>query len=247
MVHPDAFIAPRYLGLDDGRKLLFPQTLIKADLEARNIELLAKKNLGNDISPIDFSNPRIICLAQEYSIDDKCLALALGAELWKYRVYKNNILMIIREEEPEQLIKSSHGKPTIVKIKRQPRPPKTIEQHLKGASDELKQLFNVLDTKIIDISSEVEKYTTRTEIIYKTSLNFAYLAIQNKKNGIRCFLRTGHDKIKDPKKLTTRIPKTHRYGNITRIVFISPKDIHDGKYDMEDILDLLEQSYKSTQ
>ena len=43
VVHPDALIAPRYLGLDDGSKLLFPQTLIKADLEARNIELLAKK------------------------------------------------------------------------------------------------------------------------------------------------------------------------------------------------------------
>jgi len=43
VVHPDAFIGPRYLGLDGGRKLLFPQTLIKADLESRNIELLAKK------------------------------------------------------------------------------------------------------------------------------------------------------------------------------------------------------------
>jgi len=41
--HPDALMAPRYLGLNDGSKLLFPQTLIKADLEARNIELLAKK------------------------------------------------------------------------------------------------------------------------------------------------------------------------------------------------------------
>jgi len=43
VVHPDALMAPRYLGLNDGSKLLFPQTLIKADLEARNIELLAKK------------------------------------------------------------------------------------------------------------------------------------------------------------------------------------------------------------
>jgi len=43
VVHPDALMAPRYLGLNDGSKLLFPQTLIKADLEARNIDLLAKK------------------------------------------------------------------------------------------------------------------------------------------------------------------------------------------------------------
>ena len=43
VVHPDAFLAPRYFGLDDGRKLLFPHTLVKADLEARNIELLTEK------------------------------------------------------------------------------------------------------------------------------------------------------------------------------------------------------------
>lgn len=212
-----------------------------------SFELLAKKNLGNDIHHIDFSNPRIICLAQEYSIDDKCLALTLSAELWKYRVYKNNMLMIIREEEPEQLIKGSKGKTTIEKIKRQPQPPKTIEQHLQGASNELKQLFITLDAGIMDISSEVEKYTTWSEILYKTSLNFACLAIQNRKNGIKCLLRTERDKINDPKKLTKRIPKTHGYGNITREVFVSPKDVGSNKYDIEDVLDLLEQSYKSTQ
>lgn len=212
-----------------------------------SFELLAKKNLGNDIGPVDFSNPRIICLAQEYSIDDKCLALTLGAELWKYRIYKNNVLMIIREEEPEQLIKGSRGKTTIEKIKKQPQPPKTIEQHLRGASDELKQLFITLDAKIMEISSEVERYTTRSEINYKTSLTFAYLAIQNRKNGIRCLLRTEHDKVNDPKKLTKRIPKTHGYGNITREVFVNPKDVGSNKYDIEDVLDLLEQSYRSTQ
>jgi len=212
-----------------------------------SFELLVKNNLGNDIGPVDFSNPRIICLAQEYSIDDKCLALTLGAELWKYRVYNNNMLMIMREEEPEQLIKGSRGKTTIEKIKRQPQPSKTIEQHLRGASDELKQLFYALDAKIMDISSEIERYTKQTEIVYKTSQNFVYVAIQNRKNCLRCLLLTERDKLDDHKNLTSKVPKTHGYGNITRIVFVSPKDINDGKYDIEDVLDLLEQSYKSTQ
>jgi predicted transport protein len=212
-----------------------------------SFELLAKKNLGNDVGHIDFSNPRIICLAQEYNIDDKCLALTLDAELWKYRVYKNNVMMIIREEEPEQLINRPKGKQTIEKIKGQPRPPKTIEQHLQVASDELKQLFNNLDAKIMGISSEVERYTTKAEIIYKTSLNFTYLAIQNKKDCIRFLLRTEHDKINDPKKLTIKIPKTHGYGNITREVFVSPKDMKSNKYVIEDILNLIEQSYRATQ
>lgn len=211
-----------------------------------SFELLATKNLG-DIGEIDFNNPRIMCLAQEYDIDDKCLALSLGAELWKYRYYENGMLMIMREEEPEQLIKGSKGKPTIKKIERQPRPAKTIEEHLKGASAELKKLFHLIDEKIMGISSEVERYTTKTEIAYKTSLNFAYLAIQNKKNTIRCLLRTENDKINDPKKITEKIPKTHGYGNITRTIFISPPKIDAKKYTLEDVIAIIEQSYNATQ
>ena len=211
-----------------------------------SFELLAKNNLGIDIGSVDFSNPRVICLAQEYSIDDKCLALSLEAELWKYRVYKN-MLMLIREEEPDQLIKTTRGKQTIIKVKRQPQKPKTVEQHLHGSSNELKQLFNYLDGVILEISSEVERYTTKAEIIYKTSLNFAYAAIQNNKNRIRFLLRTENDRMNDPKKLTRKIPKTHGYGKITRQVFVSPQQIENNKYRNDDILNLIEQSYRATQ
>lgn len=40
VLHPDAFLAPRYFGLDDGRKLLFPQTLVRDELEFRNVEII---------------------------------------------------------------------------------------------------------------------------------------------------------------------------------------------------------------
>ena len=43
VVHPDAFVSPRYFGLDDGRKLQFPATLVKADLQDRNVELVVSK------------------------------------------------------------------------------------------------------------------------------------------------------------------------------------------------------------
>ena len=211
-----------------------------------SFELLVTKNLGN-IGEIDFNNPRMMCLAQEYNIDDKCLALSLGAELWKYRYYENGMLMVIREEEPEQLIKGSKGKPIIKKIERQSRPSKTIEEHLKGASAELKKLFYLIDEKITGITSEVERYTTKADIIYKTSLNFVYIAIQNKKNTIRFLLRTENDKINDPKKITEKIPKTHGYGNITRILYISPQKINANKYTVEDVIDIIEQSYNATQ
>lgn len=44
VVHPQAFHAPRYFGLPDGKRLLFPKTLEQKDLETRKIELLAKES-----------------------------------------------------------------------------------------------------------------------------------------------------------------------------------------------------------
>lgn len=212
-----------------------------------SFELIARKNLKNLNGEIDFANPRILCFAQEYSIDDKCLALSLGAELWKYRYYENETLVINREEEPEQLIKTKSKGFTIEKIERQPRTAKSVDQHLQGASEELKDLFSRLDTQIREISSEVERYTTNAEIIYTTSRNFVYMAVQTKNNCLRLLLRTVNDNMVDKMNLTKPIPKTHGYGNITRQVHISATDEKDGKFSIDDIMELINQSYDSTQ
>lgn len=212
-----------------------------------SFELLARKNIKNLSGEIDFANPRILCFAQEYSIDDKCLALSLGAELWKYRYYENETLVITREEEPEQLITTKSKGFTIEKISREPRVAKTVDQHLQGASSELIDLFNRIDLEIKNISSEVERYTTNAEIIYKTSRNFVYLSVQTKNNCLRLLLKTTDDSLIDEKNLTKKIPKTHGYGNITRQLHLSPKDEQSNKFSIEDIINLISQSYDSTQ
>ena len=43
IVHPGAFQHPRYLCLDNGRKLLLPRTLVRAELEAQKVEILETK------------------------------------------------------------------------------------------------------------------------------------------------------------------------------------------------------------
>jgi predicted transport protein len=216
-----------------------------------SFELLVHKNLGT-IGDIDFSNIRIICFAQEYNMDDKCLAPVLSAELWKYTYYENDTLVIVREEEPDQLIKNSKPKTYTVsknqvesKTKKEIRKPKSIDEHLEGASKELISLYEKLDYKVAEISSEIERYTTYNEILYKTSVNFIALSIQKKNNRLRFLLRTKDNQINDPKKLTEIIPKNYGWGNMNRILYVDPKEFGK-KYNMADILDLIIQSYKMT-
>lgn len=93
-----------------------------------SFELLVRKNIAGFRGRIDFSNPRIICFAQEFSIDDKSLALSLSAELWKYRYYENQTMIITREEESEQLIRNKEtGTASIRKIAKEPRKARSAE------------------------------------------------------------------------------------------------------------------------
>jgi predicted transport protein len=212
-----------------------------------SFELLVRKNIANFKGEIDFSNPRIICFAQEFSMDDKCLALSLNAELWKYRYYENEIMTIIREEEPEQLIRNKPtGKTKIEKIEKEPKKAKSIDEHLSGASPELKALFSDINERILQISDEIERYTTNAEIIYKTSLNFAYVAVQKKNNVLRVLLRSENGRIRDLLHYTEAIPKTHNYGKITHQIHISPKNAQEEKY-LDDIMDIIFQAYTATQ
>jgi 7,8-dihydropterin-6-yl-methyl-4-(beta-D-ribofuranosyl)aminobenzene 5'-phosphate synthase len=43
VVHPDAFLYPRFLVLKDGQRQQFPRTLVRSELEARSIELIESK------------------------------------------------------------------------------------------------------------------------------------------------------------------------------------------------------------
>lgn len=212
-----------------------------------SFELLVRKNIENLSGKIDFANPRIICFAQNYDINDKCLALSLGAELWKYIYYENNTLVISKEEEPEQLIKGKGAsKFTIEKVKKEPKPTKTIDDHLKGASKELIICFEQVNDMILDISSEIDYYTSSWEILYRTSVNFVAIAVQKKNNKLRLLIRTTKDQIDDPKNLTEKIPLNFGWGNLTRMLYIDPKEISKS-YTMDDIMNIVIQAYNSTQ
>jgi 7,8-dihydropterin-6-yl-methyl-4-(beta-D-ribofuranosyl)aminobenzene 5'-phosphate synthase len=43
VVHPDAFLSPRYFGLDDGRKLLLPHTLLRKKLKEQKVDLIESR------------------------------------------------------------------------------------------------------------------------------------------------------------------------------------------------------------
>ena len=121
---------------------------------------------------------------------------------------------------------------------------RTEKQLLENASNELVDLYTRLDNGIRAISHEIKKHTSIREIIYSTTLNIVYLIVQTRKNRLKLYIRTTDDYLIDNKKITSHTIGHH--GNITRLLIISPLEEKIGKFSIDDVIFLIDQSYKST-
>ena len=120
---------------------------------------------------------------------------------------------------------------------------KTVEEHLKDSSKEIKELFDELNEKILALSSEIERYTTWNNILFSTTVIFIELKIQ--KNNLRLLLRSKNNEINDPKNLTEIVPKSHGRMELTHIVYVDPKEINI-KVSIDDIKNFILQSINAT-
>jgi predicted transport protein len=117
--------------------------------------------------------------------------------------------------------------------------PKTVGQHLELSSVEIKNLYEEINERILNLGTEIQQYTTWQNILYKTSVIIVELNVQ--KNRLRLLLRTENGEIDDPKHLTQVVPETHGWRKLTHIVYVSPGQ------NMDDVMQLVIQSFKSTQ
>ena len=156
-------------------------------------------------------------------------------------------MTIIREEEPEQLIRNSvTGKTSIQKIKKSEKKAISVEEHLAGVSKELVALFSEVNERILKISDEIERDTRNIHEINQKPHRMEYVSIQKRKNALRFLLRSQLGEIKDPLNLTKGIPITHGYGKITHQMHISASKVNDEEY-IDGVMDIVFQAYSATQ
>jgi predicted transport protein len=207
----------------------------KADFE----KLCRDKNVKSNI---DWNSPRVICVAESYNTFDLDTAeiLPIKIELFKYRTYEESILYV--EAESQKTVRISTRKifykgkkeKKIVKLQKD----YTIENHLKKASKETKDLFFNLKEMITSLDESIIEEAKAKYIAYKLTTNFVDLVIQ--KNAIKAFLNVPSGKLKDPNKMARDLTKPKpigHWGNGDYEVIISSKE------DTNNLFDLIKQSY----
>ncbi|MBU4189669.1 MAG: transporter [Candidatus Thermoplasmatota archaeon] len=205
----------------------------KADFEI----LCRNKNIKTNI---DWTSPRVICVAESYNKFDLDTAeiLPIKIELLKYRIYEDNVLYV--EAESQRAVKISttkifeKGKKEIVKLQKE----HSIESHLKIASKETKELFLRLKEMITGLDESITEEAKAKYIAYKLTTNFVDLVIQ--KNSIKAFLNVPSGKLNDPYKMARDLTKPKpigHWGNGDYEVIVSNQD------GLIKLFELIKQSY----
>lgn len=183
----------------------------KADFE----KLCNDKNIKISI---DWDSPRVICVAESYNkFDlDTVNILPINVELWRYRIYDENILFL----EPENFQKVRISTNGIIKKGKQGKEKiivqkdYTLEHHLEKISKETKSLFFNLKEKIMSFDEEVKEDPKKLYVAYKIrGTNFADIIFY--KNELRITINVKSGKLSDLKSLAVDFtkPKKGHWGN----------------------------------
>lgn len=208
----------------------------KADFE----KICSDKNIA---VPIDWDSPRVICVAESYNkFDlDTVNILPINVELWRYRIYGDDILFL----EPENFQKIRISTNGIIKKAKQEKE-KTIVQknyslelHLEKASKETKSIFFILKEKMVSLlDEEIKEDPKKLYVAYKIrGVNFADVIFY--RNELRITLNVKSGKLKDSKKITTDFtkPKKGHWGNGDYEIKIGNEN------DIDYAMSLIKQSY----
>lgn len=198
-----------------------------------DFEILVQKKLGQSVK-INWDAPRLILIAQSYNEYDKYAVnrISENIELKKYILYDSDVLFVENVVLPNRKATAKKSKKTNVTYKEY-----VVEDHLKGKSEKVKELFKDLRERILQIDEKIKEKALKFYVAYQLDRNFTEVVIQA--NGLWVHLDLSKDEANDPEnKLVDVSDKGHWATGNLKIRIDKPEDLD---YAMK----LINQSYES--
>ncbi len=198
-----------------------------------DFEILVQQKLGRDFK-VTWDAPRLILIAQSYNEYDKYAVnrISENIELKKYVLYENDVLYVENVVLPTRKTSSKKTKKTSVTYKEY-----SVEDHLAGKSDTVKELFKELQERILKIDEKIKEKALKFYVAYQLERNFTEIVIQA--SGLWVHLDITKSEVNDPKNKTIDISDKGHWA--TGDLKIRVNDIEDIWY----VMDLITQSYES--
>ena len=174
---------------------------------------LVLEKFGKEVADeIDWYQPRLICIAQDFSRYDEFAIKQLPAniDLIRYRIYENDHLLfeLVNSSNDEEAKVIAHNTPK--KEHNADKKVKTVIEKLDGASSEVKALYKELDDYLLSLGDDVQKKILMHYIAYRRLKNFA--SVQFYSNKIIIYVNVDADDIALEKGFTRDVRDIGHYG-----------------------------------
>jgi predicted transport protein len=204
--------------------------------------LVTQNKLGGNVE-IDWSNPRLMLVAENFSDYDKYAVNRIGANisLWVYRLYGKDMLFLDQIFAASGMQKKKGPeKEKTVEADDEDVPVFTVEGHLIGKSQETIDLFEHLRERIFDLGDDesILEKAVKNYIVYKHGKNFCEIWVQASKLKIWVDIAPGD--LHDPAGLARDVTKVGHWGTgDIEITLETPSQL-------DAIMAIVEQAYQQT-
>jgi predicted transport protein len=201
--------------------------------------LLAMKVLGTDVEEkIDWSAPRLVCIAGDFTRYDEHAVSQIGRniELYRYRWYDDGFVALELVNSKAGMVESG----TTVGSPKAKQTYKTVSDYLEQAGQEVRGFYESLDAFVLGLGDDVSMKTTRYYLAYRRIKNFACVEVHAQTAQLLVFLKVNPDDIDVEEGFTRDVREIGHFGTGDLEVRIDSLD------DLERAKPLIERSYDAS-
>lgn len=152
-------------------------------------ELLVMKKFGHEVSEqIDWSSPRLVCVASDFTrYDEHAIAqINRSIELVRYRDYDGAFLTLDLMASTSAAATSAEGQDS---SGRAPASERTVVQLHEWAPEDLRILYDALDAYLLALGDDVTKTVRKNYYAYRRIKNFACVEIHPQTRKLLVYLK----------------------------------------------------------
>lgn len=202
--------------------------------------LLTMKKLGGDVADaIDWSAPRLVCIAGDFTKYDEHAVQQINRniELLRYRKYDGYLVL--------ELVNSTTGavepdEPSTAAVAK-PKPTyKTVTELFEQAPPPLKALYAELDTHLRSLGDDVIQKTLKYYFAYRRIKNFACVEVHPQAGELLVFLKVDPDEIELQEGFSRNVRAIGHFGTGDLELRLKTRN------DLEGALPLIARSYDAS-
>jgi predicted transport protein len=175
-------------------------------------ELLVMKKFGNEVSDqIDWSSPRLVCVASDFTrYDEHAIAqINRSIELVRYRDYDGAYLTLDLMASTSASATSAEGQDS---SGRAPASERTVVQLHERAPEDLRVLYDALDAYLLALGDDVTKTVRKNYYAYRRIKNFACVEIHPQTRKLLVYLKIDPKSINLESGFTRDMTKIGHFG-----------------------------------